>query len=184
MLSIMKKVIAIILFLFLSFSLSATNLALGIDMMSLDSLDGPLSIRGECGVILDDDFRFSFNFGYYQKKDVDILLKGARFALSADCFLFENSGMYAGVNVVDLSYLWGFDAPSDNPFVMTQVRLGYLYTYHDRFSLDIRLTLNDPVKVSESSSRFLQDCFKQYSKYYFAIILSYGFPIPWLLKGE
>lgn len=181
---LMKKVITLLFVLFLSFSIWAIDAYLGVDMMSLDSLNGPLALRGEGGVVVDDNFRFSLSFGYYKRIGTDISLSAFRAALAADCFLLGNSGLYAGVNVLDLSYLSGYDAPSGNPFAMTQVHLGYLYRYKNHFQLDARFTMNDPVNVSESDSRLLANCFKQYSKYYFALVISYRFSLPWFFKED
>lgn len=158
--------------------LGASGAQLGADLMSLDSMAGHgIGVRGEAGVFIEDDFRLSLGLGYYSRQTNDLSLQCLRLGVGADCFLLEGSGLYAGVNLVDLSYLWDLDAPDDNPILMTQIRLGYLHQTNRHFSFDARLTITDPVLASESDSNYLADCFHQYSKYYISLIASYAFEL-------
>lgn len=173
-----RRFILILIHFFSLLGLFATEAQLGLDLMSFDSMRGEgIGIRGESGVFIDDGFRLTLGLGYYRRETRDLSVQSFRLTVGADCFLLEGCGLYAGVNLVDLSYLWGLDAPDENPIVMTQIRLGYLYRYGKNFSFDIRLTITDPVLASESDSNLLADSFFQYAKYYASLVASYSFDI-------
>ncbi len=179
----MRKIVSLCFLTFLLLASAAAEAQISLDLMSLDSLGGRgIGIRGEGSCFVDDDFRLSLGLGYYRKRESDLSVQAMRVSIGADCFLLEESGLYVGVNLVDISYLWGLDAPDENPILVTQIRLGYLFRAKERLSLDLRLMLNDPVLTSESDSDFLKRCFSQYARYYLGIIVSYRFDI-WKRKA-
>lgn len=163
----MKKNALLITLLLSPAMLGAVTLNLGIDMFSLDSLiNNNIALRGEAGLLL-DDIKISSTIGYYQSFERDCQVCAINSSLDFDYFPFSNLGLYLGASLINNTYLFGIDAPSDNSIFLTSIRCGYNLPILKYCSIDLRAALFDS-SISEKGITI-----DQLSRYRFSLIFSW-----------
>lgn len=163
----MKKNALLITLLLSQAMLGAATINVGIDMFSLDSLiNNNIALRGEAGLHL-DDIKISSSIGYYQSFERDCQVCAINSSLDFDYFPFDNLGFYLGASLINNTYLFGIDAPSENSIFLTSIRCGYNQAIFNNFSLDLRAALFDS-SISEKGITI-----NQLSRYRFSLIFSW-----------
>lgn len=167
----MKKILLLII-LSLVFRLPALSLAVGVDLMSLDSLYyRNLSVKGAASLSVNSTLRLLMAAAWYDTLDIDNQVKAFDLSFSALYTIPRCHGLYIGVTLLNPVFLTGYDSPSDRPLFLTSLSLGYELRV-PYFSLDVSVAVLDAMKASESAYQVLRAALRQYSEYRISVLAS------------
>ncbi len=123
----MKKFVAIFLFIFATYSLTAFNLRLGADLRSFDSIfrDG-VRVDGEIGTKI-KNVRIIVPVRYGKSKSYDLSL--IETGLLVDVRPWPELGLFAEASLFKVGFMWGIYAPSDRVFFSSEGSIGWEFTF-------------------------------------------------------
>ncbi len=171
-----KRCLLILLLLMTMLTLPALSISIGYDVLSFDFFwNKDINARGVFSVKLNDEVRLSLSLSYADTSKIDNQIKAFDAALHVAYYLPRLHGLYASVSLVNAVFLFGLDAPTQNPLFITSISLGYELSMIPYCSLDLAITAYDAFKTSEGDYLKLLSSMRHYSRFKLSLIASVRF---------
>jgi len=173
-----KKLLIAALLSLLILPLSAGEFCIGYDLMSFDFLwNKDVNARVCTSYRINENTRLSLSVSYGQSLKVDNQINALEGALSISYYLPSLYGLYVSASLVDAVFLFGLDAPSREPLLLTRIGLGYDLTFVPYCSFDLSISVYDAFRSSESAYSVLLSSMRHYQRVQIAFLVSARFEI-------
>ncbi len=123
----MKRIMAIFLLIFATYSLFALPLNVGADVRSLDfTFTDGVRVDAEVGIKLKTiQLIIPVRYGKSKSKDISLVETG----LLIDVWPFEDLGLFAEASVFKVGYMWGIYTPSEKLFFSVEGSVGWEFVF-------------------------------------------------------